>query len=218
VGLKEGFIKVVDFHPSPEAMKHCFYSHKLEQKHLVQIMLPSRETHPQNICFILLEDSKVFLFNYRSRMLVAVFHPPMLGHDLALSLALHPSDLAFATGSQSGQVVFWQVGKDVEQAIALSEERGWKWNGAEESGLEEEVWKFKRKDRIISVFPTSMMHCATIDGLKWLDFMGNLLALVTRKGVFKLIAVNFELKDEFITLIEFPIAGGEAISSVQLYP
>ena len=48
--------------------------------------------------------------------------------------------------------------------------------------------------------------------------MGNLMAIVTTQGLFKLIALNFELKDEFIVLIEYPIPNGEAISSIQLHP
>lgn len=59
-----------------------------------------------------------------------------------------------------------------------------------------------------------MLHSASIDGLKWFSFMGNLLALVSRKGLFRIIAVNFEMKDEFIILLEHQIERGESISSV----
>lgn len=38
--------------------------------------------------------------------------------------------------------------------------------------------------------------------------MGNLLALITSTGVFKLISVNFEVKDEYILLIEYQISNG----------
>lgn len=48
--------------------------------------------------------------------------------------------------------------------------------------------------------------------------MGNLLAMITRTGVFKLIALNLDYKDEFVTLIEYQIENGESISSVQLFP
>lgn len=38
--------------------------------------------------------------------------------------------------------------------------------------------------------------------------MGNLLAMITRTGVFKLIALNLDYKDEFVTLIEYQIENG----------
>lgn len=88
----------------------------------------------------------------------------------------------------------------------------------EEDEIEEEVWSFKAKERVINVFPLSTLHSVSIYGLKWIDFMGNLLALITRTGVFKLVSVNFEVRDEYILLIEYQISNGEAITGIQLFP
>ncbi len=54
----------------------------------------------------------------------------------------------------------------------------------------------------------SVLHAASLDGLKWIDFMGNLVALVTTKGLFKIIAVNFEVRDEYILLLQYQIPNG----------
>jgi hypothetical protein len=82
----------------------------------------------------------------------------------------------------------------------------------------EEVWAFGNKDRILSVFPLSAIHSASISGLKWISFFGNLLAIITSKGCFRLLSLNLELRDEFIVLIEYTIPNGEAITSAQLLP
>lgn len=48
--------------------------------------------------------------------------------------------------------------------------------------------------------------------------MGNLLATISSKGLFKLIALNFEIRDEYITVIEYQIEDGASISNAQLIP
>ncbi len=48
--------------------------------------------------------------------------------------------------------------------------------------------------------------------------MGNLLATISAKGLFKLIALNFEIRDEYITIIEYQIEDGASISYEQLIP
>lgn len=62
-------------------------------------------------------------------------------------------------------------------------------------------WEFGLKDRIVSVFPMYSLHSASIYGLKWISFFGNMLAMVSRKGLFRLIAVNFQLRDEYLNLL-----------------
>jgi hypothetical protein len=39
------------------------------------------------------------------------------------------------------------------------------------------------------------MHSASIDGLLWISFFGNMLSLITRTGIFKIIAINFQIRD-----------------------
>lgn len=58
------------------------------------------------------------------------------------------------------------------------------------------------------------LHSASVHGLKWISFNGNLLAIVSRTGLFRLIAVNFKLRDEFLILLEYQIEDGEAISTI----
>jgi hypothetical protein len=45
------------------------------------------------------------------------------------------------------------------------------------------------------------LHSASIHGLKWISFYGDLLAMVSRRGLFRLIAVNFPLRDEYLNLV-----------------
>ena len=63
------------------------------------------------------------LFNYKSRTVVAIFQPPMLSHDVAVSLTIHPAGFLFATASRSGQIVVWTVEEGAIEAIRKSEER-----------------------------------------------------------------------------------------------
>ncbi len=83
---------------------------------------------------------------------------------------------------------------------------------------EQPLWKFKAKDRDISVFPMYALHSASINGLKWIGFYGNLLVIITRTGLLRIIAINFTIRDEFIVLIEYQIEKGQSISSVKLFP
>lgn len=52
------------------------------------------------------------------------------------------------------------------------------------------------------------LHSASIDGLKWIGFYGNLLVIITRTGLLRIIAINFTIRDEFIVLIEYQIEKG----------
>lgn len=61
---------------------------------------------------------------------------------------------------------------------------------------------------MFNVFPILKLHSASISGLKWAAYMHNHIAFVTKTGVFKLIAINFDMKDEFVLLIEHSIANG----------
>jgi hypothetical protein len=98
--------------------------------------------------------------------------------------------------------------------------------GAKDGAMEAEdceinegsAWAFTAKDRVISVFPMYALHSASINGLKWIGFQGNLLAMVSRTGLFRIISINFEMRDEFLNLIEYQIEKGESISSVQFFP
>ena len=88
----------------------------------------------------------------------------------------------------------------------------------EADSIEELKWKFKAKDRLISIFPKLMLHAASVDGLKWISFMGDLIALITIRGTFKIIAVDYEQKEEFLVLIEHDIIEGEGICNAQIFP
>jgi len=46
-----------------------------------------------------------------------------------------------------------------------------------------------------------MLHSASIHGIKWITFMGNLVAFISSNGLFRIIAINFQSKDEFIVLL-----------------
>jgi WD40 repeat protein len=74
----------------------------------------------KNICFLLLEDSKVFIYNYLSKQVVAIFQPPVLSHDFAICFTLHHSGLNIATASKSGQIFFWELNTPVLEAIERS--------------------------------------------------------------------------------------------------
>ena len=67
--------------------------------------------------------------------------------------------------------------------------------------MQEKEWNFTAKDRAINVFPMNALHAASIHGLKWMAFYGDLIAIVSRKGLFRLIAVNFPLRDEYLNII-----------------
>ena len=58
----------------------------------------------------------------------------------------------------------------------------------------EEVWNFDYRDRVVSCNPLSSLHAASINGLRWIGFMGNLMGLVTYMGTFRLLALNFKSK------------------------
>jgi WD40 repeat protein len=113
-------------------------------------------------------------------------------------MTLHISGNFIATASKSGQIFFWELSKSVLQAIEKSENRTKK-EGREykdiSNDLEETVWEFTAKDRVINVFPMYPLHSASIHGLKWIGFAGNLLAMVSRTGLFRLVAVNFHMRD-----------------------
>jgi hypothetical protein len=68
IGLEEGFIKIVEFTVRDEKIKSIPDYKKLEQKPVVSIIAADKRYYNQrNICFILLQDSKVFIFNYLTR-------------------------------------------------------------------------------------------------------------------------------------------------------
>lgn len=97
----------------------------------------------------------------------------------------------------------WELSKNALDAIHRSEnvvERPKKDDGKMdiEDIVESDLnlkWEFGLKDRIISVFPMYSLHSPSIYGLKWISFFGNCLAMVSRKGLFRLIAINFQLRD-----------------------
>jgi WD40 repeat protein len=176
----------------------------------------------RNICFVVFEDCKIFIFNYLSKQIVGIYKAPVMSHDTTIGFALHCSGNYFATASKCGQITFWHLDEKALAAIERSEELVTKRRrrGEEEFGeeIEEEVWGFRAKDRVVNIFPMTAVHSASVTGLKWIGFMGNLLALITETGIFKLIAINFDFKDEYMLLIEYPIPEGEAITTVQFFP
>lgn len=54
---------------------------------------------------------------------------------------------------------------------------------------------FSAKDKLYQVFPLTKLYSASQTGLRWAGFYHNLVALITNDGTFKLIAINYELKD-----------------------
>lgn len=104
-------------------MKPVIFSHKIEQKPVVSIVAAEKRHYGRNICFILVQDSKVFVYNFLSKLVLAVFQPPVLSHDFAICLALHMSATCLATASKSGQIFFWELGKSVMDAVERSENR-----------------------------------------------------------------------------------------------
>ena len=118
-------------------------------------------------------------------------------------MTLHQSGNDIATCTKSGQIFVWELSKNALDAIERSEnvvERPKKDDGKMdiEDIVESDLslrWEFGLKDRIISVFPMYSLHSASIYGLKWISFFGNCLAMVSRKGLFRIIAINFQLRD-----------------------
>lgn len=145
----------------------------------------------------------MFVFNYLSKQKICIFQPPILSHDFAVCMTVHPSGNEIATCTKSGQIFFWELNKNALDAIERSEnvvDKPKKDDG--KMDIEDHVdsefglrWEFGIKDRIISVFPMYTLHSASIYGLKWISFFGNLLAMVSRKGLFRIIAINFQLRD-----------------------
>jgi WD40 repeat protein len=119
VGLKEGFIKVIEFSPSrSKNSKPTVSSHKLEQKEIVSILPGEHNFYDsKNICFILLEDSKVFIYNYLVKQVIAIYQPPILSHDFAVCMDIHCSGNYLATCTKSGQIFFWELNKMTFEAI-----------------------------------------------------------------------------------------------------
>ena len=63
----------------------------------------------RNICFVMFEDCKIFVFNYVSKQTVAIYQPPVLSVDHAVGFTLHQSGNFFATASRAGLIVFWEL-------------------------------------------------------------------------------------------------------------
>jgi hypothetical protein len=100
------------------------FSHKLEQKPIVSITVSEKVHFEQkNICFVLLEDSKVFIYNYVSHLVLCIYQPPILSHDHAITLTLHGSANYFATCTRAGQIIFWELTPSALSAIARSEDK-----------------------------------------------------------------------------------------------
>ena len=49
--------------------------------------------------------------------------------------------------------------------------------------------------KIYNVFPTSILHSASIEGITWASFLGDFIAIITSMVVFKIIAINIEEKE-----------------------
>lgn len=74
----------------------------------------------KNICFILFEDNKVFIYNYVSRIILCIYQPPILSQDHAVKLTIHDSAHYFATCTRSGQIIVWEITAAALDAISHS--------------------------------------------------------------------------------------------------
>lgn len=74
-----------------------------------------------------------------------------------------------------------------------------------------------------NISPICIFHSATITGIRFSQFYGNLLLLITQGGIIKLIALNKSTtnsinENEFCVLLEFQVDDGELISDVKFFP
>lgn len=68
----------------------------------------------------------------------------------------------------------------------------WKINENLQEKLDKSVGGYVMGNKVYNIFPTTILHSASITGLLWATFLGDLIALVTDEGVFKIIALNID--------------------------
>lgn len=74
------------------------FSKKVENKPIISITTVGKDNfNEKNICLALIEDSKVFIYNYLIKQVIIVYQPATLSHDFAVMLAMHHSQNYFAT-------------------------------------------------------------------------------------------------------------------------
>lgn len=98
IGLKEGYIKTVELISQNGKFKTSVFSKKVENKPILSITTIQKNFfNGKNICLALIEDSKVFVYNYLSRQVIIIYQPATLSHDFAVMLTMHVSRNFFAT-------------------------------------------------------------------------------------------------------------------------
>jgi hypothetical protein len=83
--------------------------------------------------------------------------------------------------------------------------------------------KFKPSNLHYCITPISVLHSATITGIKFCQLYGNLILIITQGGLIKLLALNKSSyahlnENEFCVLLEYQIEDGELISDAKFFP
>lgn len=110
--------------------------------------------------------------------ILAHFRPTIMMCDVGLSLSLHGSMKWMLEATEGGYLVLWRINENLYQKL----------------GEIDKVTDGNRQviNRVYNIFPTSILHAATVDGIRWAGFLGDLIAVVTLKGIFKIIALNID--------------------------
>ena len=82
---------------------------------------------------------------------------------------------------------------------------------------EVEIPKSKSLKKVYNVFPLYILHSASIEGLLWSSFYGDLVAIITKSGYLKLIAINIEEKEEYAVILEHKIKNEKQIRDAIIF-
>lgn len=159
---------------------------------------PPQAFQNHHVFFALLEDYNVYVVGMKGNVL-AHFRPTIMNCDTALSLTLHSSMKYMLETTKGGYLILWKINENLFKRL-------------QEHQDEKEI------RRIYNVFPTAILHSASIDGIRWASFLGDFIALVTPKGLFKIVALNVEEKEEFAILLSYQISKGDTIKDIKLFP
>lgn len=145
-----------------------------------------------------MEDYSIYILNLTAEVVVGHFRPTIMMCDISLSLSLHSSMKYLVQTTKGGYIVLWKINDNLQEKLVTSEKG------------------FKVGNKIYNIFPSTILHSASISGLIWAEFMGDLIALVTAEGVFKIIALNVDEKEEYVVILEYKIKNGKTIKDVKL--
>jgi hypothetical protein len=194
VGTAEGFLKVADLEAP-----HFFNKVQLDCKPVVALLEGDYLRFKRhNVCLALTEDSQIFFVDLNRYEVVYIFKPQIIMCDAGLSLGLHMDGRHLLQATRGGYLVLW----DVDPVLAYLESKEGK----------------KGKGREYSTFPKLCDHTAAIEGLLWVSFYGDLLALITQEGVLKIVAYLFGNEVEFMELVRFFLGEPGEISHAEIFP